>query len=369
MGQNRQLIPAILLSAVVVVVAVLGSFVYAETASVKVSVPPQKLVATTKLSSGQGSGDLRTQHIDATVTEAESGTASTVFVAATFASGSVVFTCSTSSCPAQFTVAAGTLVTTSKSLGYATQAAGVVTRTNPATVGVRATATGASWNTAPGTVTVIPQSQYSSDLHVTNPAAIAGGADATSKPVIQQSDFDSVRTTLTAQVNDALGVALKAKAYQMSFIADGPPVLTVISDHKVGDAVPAFTITITGTLGATAFADDEAKALMRTALDAKVPAGQQLTNDPIQYTWQIQRTPNAGLTVNGTAVGYISPTISTNALRSRIRGLNVTDARKSIEHSVPGSQVEIHISPVAVPWLPLVAEHIMITVQVQSLAH
>ena len=94
MTQNRaQLVRAYILSAIVVLVAALGSFMNFETASVKLSVPPQKLVATATLTGGQTSGDLKTQHIEATVTEAQGGTASTVLVVPTFATGRVVFSC------------------------------------------------------------------------------------------------------------------------------------------------------------------------------------------------------------------------------------------------------------------------------------
>jgi hypothetical protein len=34
---------------------------------------------------------------------------------------------------------------------------------------------------------------------------------------------------------------------------------------------------------------------------------------------------------------------------------------------VPGSSVEIRISPLAVPWLPLFADHIYVTVQVRPI--
>lgn len=368
MIQNRtQLLRAYLLSAVVVLVAVLGSLLYAETATVKLSVPPQKLVATATLSGKPSGGDLKTQHIDATVVQSQVGAASTVQVAPTYAAGQVLFSCSSPKCTG-FTVEAGTLVTTSVSLGYSTQAEAVVTGTRSATVAVRATAPGASWNTAAGTVTII-NNIPGSELRVTNPAAITGGTDPRTTQIIQQSDFDSVREALATKVSDALDSALMAKAVQMSYIANGPPVLTVTSNHRVGDAAASFTIIMTGTLGATAFSNSDAQALIRAALDAKIPAGQQLTSDSIQITWQIlQTSPNGDITVNGTALGFIAPKLSTDSLRARIRGLSPGDARKSLERAVPGSSVDIHIAPLALPWLPLVVEHITVTVVVEPAA-
>jgi hypothetical protein len=364
---NRsQIFRAYIFSGVAVLVAALGSLMWAETASVKVSVVPQKLVATATLSASQTGGDLKTQHIDATVTQAQEGPASIVLVAPRYAVGEVVFSCA-SACPTTLTVPSGTLLATDKLLGYATQADAVVTPTRPAKAAVRATAPGASWNTARNTLTVINNSsQYPNGLHVTNPATIEGGSDASSAHMIQQSDWDTLRSAIETKVGDALDLALKAKAVQMSYIANGPPALIVTSDHKVGDMVPSFTITMTGTVGATAFSDTDAQALIRAALDAKVPAGQQLTSDPVEITWQIQQTsPNGDLTVTGTALGFITPKLSTNALRTRIRGLSPADASKSLQRDLPGSTVEIRISPVAVPWLPLIAEHITVTLVVQ----
>jgi Baseplate J-like protein len=365
------MVSAYILSAVVVLVAALGSLIYSENATVKLSVPPQKLVATAQFSAGQTSGDLKTQHIGATVTQALAGTAMTVLVDATYATGNVVFSysCKSATCPSgPLTLPSGTLVTTANSLAYTTQAPAAVKRpTGSATVAVRATAPGTFWNTGKSTITVINENPdlY---LHVTNPAAVAGARDAHSAPVIQQSDWDSVVTALTSRVTAALDISLKTKAFQMSYIANGPPLLTMTSDHKVGDVVRGFTITMTGTIGATAFSDIEAQALMRAAFDAKVPPGQQLIGDSIETTWQIlQASPNGDLVVNGTAVGFVAPKVSTDTLRSQIRGLSLANARKALERAVPGSKVEIRISPVAVPWLPLFKEHISLTVVIQPI--
>jgi hypothetical protein len=175
-----------------------------------------------------------------------------------------------------------------------------------------------------------------------------------------------VRSTLAARVTDALNAALKAKTFQLSYIPNGPPLLTVSSAHKVGDTVASFTMTMTGTITATAFSDSDAQSLIRAALVAKVPPGQQLTNDSIQVSWQVLQTgANGDLTVNGTAVGFVTPQLSTDTLRARIRGLNPGEARRSLERAVPGSTVEIHISPVSVPWLPLFAQHISMSVVVE----
>jgi hypothetical protein len=368
MVQNQtQLIRAFILSAVVVLVAALGSLLYAETATVKLTIPPQKLGATATLTGSQTGGDLKTQHIDAVSTQSLDGTAMTVFVEPTYATGQVVFTCASASCKASSTtLSSGTLVTSATLLGYATQANIVVQGpTWSAKVAVRATSPGTAWNTGKSTITAINNSP-TPGLRVTNPAAVAGGTDGRSAPVIQQSDWDSVLNLLTPMVSDALDLVLKSKAVDMSYIDNGPPFMTVTSNHKVGDITPTFTITMTGRVGATAFSNRDAMALIGSALDAKIPAGQHLTSDKVQITWQIlQTSPNGDITVNGTAVGFIAPTLSTDTLGARIRGLSPADARRTLERAVPGSAAEIKISPASFPWLPLIADHIKFTVVVE----
>ena len=366
MTPNRnQMVTAYILSATVVLVAALGSLLYTETAAVKLEVPPQKLAAAATLTGSPTSNDLKTQQIQVTVTEVQVGTPTTVQVAATYATGQVVFSCPSPGCTGPVTVESGTLLTNSKALSYATQAAATVTPTRTATVMVKATAAGASWNSAKDSVTVINNSP-NPGLKVTNPAAIAGGTDASSFHVIKQSDLDAARTALTAKVTDSIDTTLKAETFQMSYIANGKPTLSLTSDHKVGDMVSSFTMTMTGTMAVTAFSNSEAQTLIRAALDAKVPVGQQLTNDSIQITWSILRTgANGDVLVKGTALGYITPKLSNDTLRARLRGLSPSEARKSLERAVPGGKVDIRISPVAVPWLPLITDHITLTVLVQ----
>jgi hypothetical protein len=368
MVQNQtQLVRGFILSAAVVLVAALGSLLYAESATVRLTVLPQKVGATATLTGSQTGGDLKTQHIDAVATQSLNGTPMTVFVEPTFATGLVVFTCKSTTCRSggATTLSAGTLVTSATLLGYSTQANVVVESPKwSATVAVRATSPGTAWNTGKGTITAI-NNNPTPDLHVTNLAAIAGGTDGRSAPVIQQSDWDSVLSLLTPMVSDALDLVLKSKAPDMSYIDNGPPLMTVTSNHKVGDIAQTFTITMTGRVGATAFSNLDAVALIRSALDARIPAGQHLTNDNVQITWQIlQTSPNGDITVSGTAVGYIAPTLSTSTLQARIRGLSPADARKTLEREVPGSAAEIKISPAVLPWLPLIADHIKINIVV-----
>jgi baseplate J-like protein len=360
---RRQLFVAYVLSALAVLFAAIGSLLFTETAAVKVWVPPQRVVALVTLAAG-----LQTQRIHADVTDSQQGTASTVVTNPTYAAGQVVFSCSPACKQAPLTIPQGTLITTAKSLGYTTQAAVMITTTtgSSAPVAVRATAPGAAWNADPSTLTTVANSP-DANLHVTNPAAITGGANPRSAQVIQQSDFDAVRNALTVKVNDELAVALKFNARGMSFVADGVPAINLMSDHNVGDETPTFTITMTGTSGAVAFSESQALALIRTALQAKIPSGDELTNDPIQAVYQIgQANANGDISITGKASGFAIPRLSQQSLRSQIRGLTPAQAATSLQRTAPGSLIEIRISPSAMPWLPVVADHISLTVVVET---
>jgi hypothetical protein len=355
---------ATVVTVLVVLAAAGGSLLYAETASVKLSVARQSIEAYVTLSGGPTGGALRTRRFNASVSDSQLGTASTVQLSPTYASGLVVFRCSPACQQVPITIAQGRLITTSNALGYATQEpATITTNTGSATVSVRAALPGAAWNAGIDSLTTIAGNS-DSGLKVTNPAAIAGGADERSSQVIQQSDYDAVNKALTDRVNHELGVALFAAARGTDYVGDPWPVITTTSDHAVGDETPSFTIKMSAADGATAFFESDANSIMLAALKAKVPPGEELTNDPVQYIYQSnQVAPNAGVIVTGKADGLILPT--PQSVRSLIRGLSSAEAARSLQRVAPGSRVEIRISPAELPWLPIIADHISVTVLVE----
>lgn len=355
------MVRAYLLSAAVVLVAAGGSLLFTESASVKISVPPQSVGVLVTLS------NLPTQRISASMTESQQGTASTVQISPTYATGLVVVRCSPGCQKAPVIIAQGALITTAKSLGYTTQAPVTITTTaGSATVGVRATSPGAAWNADADTLTIIANNT-DPGLKVTNPAAIAGGTNARSAQVIQQSDYDAVLAALNVKVNNELGLALNANAQGMLYVGDPQPVILVTSDHSVGDETPSFTITMSGKIGGTAFVESQAKAIVMAALQAKIPPGQELTNEPVQIIYQAQQVgPNADVVVTAKANGFVIPKLSPQSLRAQIRGLSPAEAARSLQRAAPGSLVEIRISPAAAPFMPIIADHISVTVIVEA---
>jgi len=345
------------------VVAALGSLVVMETATVKLVVPSSKLVANVTIKGGPHGQDLVTTTIHADVTDSQQGTASNIPVPATPATGLVTFTCSPCS-PNETPIPFGTTVSTAAGVHYDVAPASIAPSHTFVQVPIRALMPGTAGNTAANTVTVIDKPI--ANVKVTNPNPIAGGADATTKQVIQQSDLDSVQLGLTAKVSQDIDAALKAQAEGLNYLTDGQPTLKVTADHKVGDQVATFNMTIAATLSAVAFSQAQADAIMRNALDKNLPKKYQLTADPIQTVYQVQKpSANGDITIKGTGFGVMVPNVTAGELTARIRGMRVDAARQQLQLLAPGTTVDISVKP-SVPWLPVLQDHIHLTIVVVS---
>jgi Baseplate J-like protein len=364
MESRQPLLPAYALSAIAAVTAILGSLVVMQTATVKLVVPASKLVANVTFKGGPHGQDLVTTTIQADVSDSAQGTASTLQVAAIPATGLATFTCSPCS-PNEMPIPFGTTVSTAAGVHYDVAPASIAPPHTFVQVPIRALVPGKAGNTAANTVTVIDKPIP--NVKVTNAQPIAGGTDATSNQVIQQSDLDHVQLALIAKVTQDIEAALKAQAAGLNYLTDGQPTLKVTSDHKVGDQVATFNMTIMATLSAVAFSQAQADTLLRGALNQKLPKGFQLTADPIQTIYQVQKTANGDVTIKGTGTGVIVPDVTPGELKARIRGMRVDAARQQLELLAPGTTVDISVKP-SVPWLPVLEDHINLTIVVVSTA-
>lgn len=371
MGSQQGLLPAYVLSAVAVVAAALGSLVVMETATIKLSVPTTRVVANRTITGGQSGRDLTTTRIEAAVTDSQQGTATVLENSPTYATGKVEFWCSPACLSAQ-TVTEGTLVNVTNYAKQYKTLAGITVGPQAnvhVSVGVSAITAGAAGNTASGSINNINACHLPPcNLKVTNPLSIAGGVDASKSQAIQQADLDSVRASLTAAVTQDLNASLAAQAGGLNFAADGQPTLAITTDHKVGDKVANFTMTMSGALGAVAFSESQADVLMRTAIAQKIPKGFHLTSDLVQTSYVVQHSgANGDVTIKGSATGAIVPSVTADELKSRIKGLRVDAARTQLENVAPGSTVDIAVKP-AVPWLPVIQDHISLTIVVEPAA-
>jgi hypothetical protein len=346
-----------------VVAAALGSLVVMETATVKLVVPASKLVANVTMKGGPHGQDLVTTTIVADISDSQQGTASPMTVPPTLATGQVVFTCSPCSTSAT-PIPLGTTVSTTAGVHYDV-GSGEVSAAHPSlTVAAHALVAGKPGNTAANTVTVIDKPIP--NVKVTNPQPFAGGNDATTNQVVQQADLDKVRLELTAKVSQDLDATLKAQAEGLNYLTDGQPTLAVTTDHKVGDQVATFNMTIAAKLSAVAFSQAQAYWIMLNALDKNLPKKYQLTADPISTVYQVQKpSANGDITIKGTATGVMVPNVTVGELKARIRGMRVDAARQQLQLLAPGTTVDISVKP-SVPWLPVLEDHINLTIVVES---
>jgi hypothetical protein len=340
---------------------------FIETAAIRITTPDSYVEATASVRGALNGGQFKTERIQVSRTESAHGTATgRALTAASYATGYVVFNKSyclpSNFCPPP-PVRRGYQVCRVLPAGgawcYILQSA--VACYCGERVPVRARAPGSTFNAPPNSVNSL--SWINPFVTVNNPGPITGGADGSSSSVVQPTDLGAVRVTLSSQLTADLKSDLQQKAQNVHYVADSAPALTVSSDVRAGAHSNTFRVTVSGTLGATTFADSDAKALIANALVGRVPAGYEL-NGPTQIAaYQIQSSdPQGDVTVTGTASGYVIPSVSVNSLQSRLRGLDSDTARRLIETVAPGSVVEIRLAPAPAPWLPLTAGHITIVV-------
>lgn len=360
-----KLLGAYLLGAPLALLVGMGLLGYSEHAVVKLVVVAQQVqVVNVPLGGGaKANGALATTPIDASASEQQTVTSAIVQLPATQAAGRVTFMCSPmTSCPNGYTVAAGTIVQSTAGAQYRTLSTVSFPSCAPSSpVAVAALSAGAAGNAGAGTVVY---GQFPGYIHVDNALPIGGGADARSVPVVQQSDVDAASSVLMAKVSAELGARLRSQAGDLSYLTTGAPALNVASDAHVGDSTPTFTVTVTGTIHAVGYSALAANALLRHALSQSSAAGYHITSDPIKATYSVQ----ANGEITGSASAFAVPTVDGRALATAVRGESPSEALSRIDRTVPGAAADIRISPIALPWLPMLSDHISVVVLISGAA-
>ena len=344
------------LGAMLAVVAAGASVLYTERAVVKLSLPSKHVAVTDAVLNGSARGALATTELTASVTEQQTGTSSSTSLPASTATGWVKFWCSPmTSCPSGYTVGAGTILESVSGVRYATESAASFPSCAPSSmIAVYALTPGSSGNASAGAVVY---GQVPGYIHVTNPGAVAGGADPRTISIVQQSQIDALVAPLKAKVAGELAAQLKSSAGKLDYFTTGAPSFTVTSDHRAGDNAATFTVSVAGTLQATAFAADAARAVVIGDLARQVPAGYRLVKGSFDVTYSLQAE-----SVVGSASGYMTPVIDDAALAANLRGLTSSQAETWLRQTVPGATLQIQTSPAGMPRLPLLTDHISIAV-------
>ena len=363
--------PYLIGAAVLVAVGLLVGILYLPTATATVSVQGTPLKADVTLlgapGTAAGSADhFATQAVHANQSQTFPGTPTgQKQIDAAKATGNVTFSLSCFLCSE--TVPKGWIVETSDaSKKYSTQKS--VTLVGPvgsATVAVVAATAGTAGNTDAGTIRKI-EGNTDDNLGVTNADPTSGGADARTATVIQQSDIDSVRDVYAKdavpQVTDQLNS--KAQGQKLVLVGNGVQT-TATSDHKVGEEVTGFTITIKVSGDGVAFDEKVVQRMLKGFLERKVPQGSQLTSNGtiLKYDPPTDANADGHITLNGHLSGFYAPIFLQPAIRAHLKGMSPSKGRAFLQTLPNVVDARVTQSPFGLPWLPLFSSRITLKIQ------
>jgi hypothetical protein len=237
-------------------------------------------------------------------------------------------------------------------------------------VGVAAAAAGQAGNTDAHSVKLIDGQPQG--MTVDNAKPIAGGADARTATVISDADAATATQALLDLLNPKVQDELNQKTGSLHLVQESVNIdRATTMDHKVGDELPAasptFNLTVTVTGKATAFNDAAVRQMLQQALQRKVPAGQQLTEDPVSTSYDVVSTSADGkVTITGHARGFIRPVFSTTDIRARLKGKSPNSARPLLSGLPNVVDINVRQDPVPFPWLPFFSSRIFVKVQEAS---
>ncbi len=288
-------------------------------------------------------------------------------IAAVKATGQVVFTmyCSGFFCPSgSVSVGAGTDVSTADAKHYVTQkSVNIPAPKGSASVGVAAVQGGAGANTDRHTIRNITDNQ-NDNLSVDNTDAITNGADARTATVIQQSDIDSIRDAYSRDAIPKVNDQLNSKAQGLKLVLVGQGVqATATSDHKVGEEVQGFTVTVKVVGDAVAFDEKIIKQMLKAALERKISQGSQLTTNATTTYEAIDATTDGHITLNGHAAGFYTPVFLQTAIRGHLKGMSPAKAHAFLQSLPNVVDARVTQSPYGLPWLPLFSSRITLKIE------
>jgi hypothetical protein len=369
--------PYLIGAAVLVVVVLLVGILYLPTATATVSVQGTALKADVTLlgapGTAAGSADhFATQAIHAEESQNLPGTPTgQKQIDAAKATGQVTFTASCNGFVCSIPIRAGTDVSTGSGKHYVTTKSVTVQSTlvskGSANAPVTAVQAGLASNTGSDTVNYIdPSSNPDGLLSVFNKDAIAGGTDARTATVIQQSDMDSIRDVYAKDAVPRVTDQLNGKAQGKKLVLVGNGVqATAKADHAVGDEVGGFTVSIKVAGDGVAYDEKAVQEQLKGFLQRKVPQGSQLTTNgtTIKYDPPTDATADGHITLNGHLSGFYTPIFLETKIRSFLKGMSPSKGRAFLQSLPNVVDARVTQSPFGLPWLPFFSSRITLKIQ------
>ena len=261
-------------------------------------------------------------------------------------------------------ITAGTSVSTNEGKQYTTQKA--ITVSSPqgsASVQVKAVQPGPGGNTEAHTISNINNTR-DFNLSVDNPQATTGGADPRTATVIQQTDIDGIRDVYAKDAVPQVTDQLTSKAAGLKLVMVGNGVqATATADHKVGEEVSGFTVTIKVAGDGVAFDDKAVKQMLKSALQHKLQSGTQLTSNVNLSYDAIDAAADGHITLNGHASGFSTPVFLENNIRGHLKGMSPSKAHAFLQSLPNVVDARVTQSPFGLPWLPLFSSRITLKIQ------
>jgi hypothetical protein len=245
---------------------------------------------------------------------------------------------------------------------YATQRALTLTGPSSGDVAITAVTAGAGGNTDAGTITRIDGNP--ANLSAKNKDATTVGADARTATIIQQSDIDSIRDAYAKDAVPKVNDQLNSKAQGLKLVLVGTGVqASATSDHRVGEEVSGFTVTIKVAGDGVAFDEKAVKQMLKAALRRKIAQGSQLTNNVAATYDAIDATADGHITLNGHASGFTTPVFLDTAIRSHLKGMSPSKAHAFLQSLPNVVDARVTQSPYGLPWLPFFSSRITLKIQ------
>ena len=360
--------PYLIAAGILVVLGLLVGILYLPTASATLFVSGTPVKEDVTLRGAVGNVTSGDQFATKTVSASESQTLPGVAtgqksIPAVAATGTVTFSLNCFLFCSE-TVPKGWIVKTDSGKEYTTQQkVSLSGPNNSADSPVTAVTAGQGGNTDAGTIRNI-QDNSDDSLTVTNKNPLTNGADARTATVIQQSDIDSVKDAYSKDATTRVQDQLNSKAQGQKLVLVGNGVqATVTADHKVGDEVTGFGVTVTVSGNGVVFDDKTVKALLKTALQHKIPQGTQLTTNMTLAYDAIDATADGHVTLNGHASGFYTPIFVETNIRSHLKGMSPSKAHAFLQSLPNVVDARVIQSPFGLPWLPLFTSRISLKIQ------
>ncbi|TMF42914.1 MAG: hypothetical protein E6I24_11900 [Chloroflexi bacterium] len=181
---------------------------------------------------------------------------------------------------------------------------------------------------------------------------------------ILKSDIDGPRDVYAKDAVLRITDQLKTKAQGQTLVMVGNGVqATAKPDHKVGEEVSGFTVTITVEGYGVAFDEKTVKQMLKSGLQHKLQSGAQLTSD-VKLTYDaIDATTDGHVTLNGHASGFSIPVFLESNIRGHLKGMSPSKAHAFLQSLPNVVDARVTQSPFGLPWLPLFSSRISLKIQ------